>query len=96
MYLLESPHRGDSNKYTKRMIMKELFKISVIHALDGTILSFFKTANSILVTNSVVITKVLCNTICRKPFGKWQDIFLFLKGYSQIILFLRSLWQVAA
>ena len=38
-YLLELPRRGDSKKYSK---------ISVIHALDGSISSFFITANLIL------------------------------------------------
>ena len=41
MYLLESPRRGDSNKYTKRMMHKNCSKVSVIHALDGSISSFF-------------------------------------------------------
>ena len=43
VYLLESPRRGDSNKYTKRMIYKKKkkkkkkkSKISVIRALDGS------------------------------------------------------------
>ena len=47
VYLLESPRRGDYNKYTKRMIHKKLLKISVIDALDGSISSFFITTNSI-------------------------------------------------
>ena len=51
-YLLESPRRGDSNKYTKRMIYKSTVKkISIIHTLDGSISSFFITANSILQQN---------------------------------------------
>ena len=34
VYLLESPRRGDSNKYTKRMIYeKKVFKVSVTDAL---------------------------------------------------------------
>ena len=35
---LESPRRGDSNKYTKRMIYnrKNFSKVSVIDALDGS------------------------------------------------------------
>ena len=35
---LESSHRGDSNKYTKRMIFnrKSCSKVSVIGALDGS------------------------------------------------------------
>ena len=40
----------DSNKYPKRMIYgkKNCSKVSVIHALDGSLSSFFITANSIL------------------------------------------------
>ena len=48
MYVLESPRGGDSNKYTKRKIHKKNYsKVSVIDALDVSILSFFITANSI-------------------------------------------------
>ena len=37
MYLLESPRRGDSNIYTKRMVYKrKCSKISVTDALDGS------------------------------------------------------------
>ena len=40
VYWLESPHRGDSNKYTKRMIYKKkkkkCSKVSIIDALDGS------------------------------------------------------------
>ena len=36
MYLLESPRRGDSNKYTKRMIYKKCSKVSVTDVLDGS------------------------------------------------------------
>ena len=38
VYLLESPRRGDSNKYTKRMIYnrKHCSKVSIIDALDGS------------------------------------------------------------
>ena len=40
--------QGNSNKYTKSMIHnKTVLKVSVIHALDGSISSFFITANSI-------------------------------------------------
>ena len=50
VYLLELPRRDDSNKYTKRMfyiyIKKRRSKVSVIHALDVSISSFFITANS--------------------------------------------------
>ena len=44
--LLESPRLGDSNKYTKRMMHKNCSEVFVIHALDGSISSFFITANS--------------------------------------------------
>ena len=47
VYFLELPQRGDSNKYTKRMIHKNCSKVSVIDASDGSISSFFITANSI-------------------------------------------------
>ena len=39
MYLLESPRRGDSNKYTERIINKKKIncsKVSVTNALDGS------------------------------------------------------------
>ena len=47
VYLLGSPRRGDSNKYTERMSHKKCSKVSVIHGLDGSISSFFITANTI-------------------------------------------------
>ena len=53
MYLLESPRRGDSTKYTKRMIHKKCSKISGIDALDGSISSFFITANSRIIDGSM-------------------------------------------
>ena len=74
MYLLESPRRGDSNKYTEHMIYKrKCSKISVTDALDGSYhvslqqqIRFYSkifgfTAKS-LVTNTVVIRRVLCTT----------------------------------
>ena len=46
---VESPRRGDSEKYTKGMIYKtKVLKVSVTDALDGSISSFFITANLIL------------------------------------------------
>ena len=52
VYLLESPRRGDSNKYTERMIYKnKSSNVSVTDALDGFISSCFKIANSILQQN---------------------------------------------
>ena len=50
MYLLESPRRGDSNKYTKRMIYnkKKCLKVSITGAIDGSYQVFFITANSVL------------------------------------------------
>ena len=66
VYLLESPRRGDSNKYTKRMIhKKKLFKMirySCFRRVNIKCLYNSKldlTAKS-LVTNSVVITRVIC------------------------------------
>ena len=66
-YLLKSPRRGDSNKYTKRMIYE---KISVLHALDGSISSFFITANSILQK------KTFGNKRCRYNEGPLYYIYL--------------------
>ena len=48
-YLLESPHWGDSNKYTKRMIYKTVQKYSLFMLLTDP--SFFITAYSILQQN---------------------------------------------
>ena len=46
--LVSTPRRDDSNKYTKCMSRKKkCSKVSVIHALDGSISSVFITANSI-------------------------------------------------
>ena len=64
-YLLESPRRGDSNKYTKRMIYKRTvqkiryscFRWVHIKFLYNSIFDF--TAES-LVPDTVVITRVLC------------------------------------
>ena len=39
--------RGDSNKYTKRIIYIKMFKVSVIQTLKGYISSFFIRSNSI-------------------------------------------------
>ena len=50
-YLLELPRRGDSNKYTKRMIYKRTVKNIRFYALDGTISNFNITAKSILQQN---------------------------------------------
>ena len=48
VYLLESPRQGVFNKYTKPMIHKKTYsKVSIIHALDGSISRFFITTNSI-------------------------------------------------
>ena len=50
-YLLESPRRGDSNKYTKRIIYRRTVQKYVIYALDGSISSYSITANLILQQN---------------------------------------------
>ena len=65
VYWLELPRQGDSNKYTKRMIHKKLFKsirylrFRRVHIKFLYNSKFDLTAKS-LVTNSVVITRVLC------------------------------------
>ena len=64
MYLLESPRRGDSNKYTKPMFHKKLLKkVSVFVLKTGPYQVLYNskfdlTAKS-LVTKTVVITRVL-------------------------------------
>ena len=65
MYLLESPRRGDSNKYKKRMIYnskKNCSKVFLIDTLDGSYQvynsKFDFTAKS-LITDTVVIAKVI-------------------------------------
>ena len=65
MYLLESPRRGDSNKYTKRMIHKKTVQKDPLLMLKMGPIKFlynskFDTTAKSLVTNSVVITRVLC------------------------------------
>ena len=65
MYLLEWPQQGDSNKYTQRMIHKKLFKsiryscFRRVHIKFLYSSKFDLTAKS-LVTNSVIIMRVLC------------------------------------
>ena len=64
-YLLELPHRGDSNKYTKRMICKKLFKIIRYSCFRRVHIKFLYNSkldftSKPLVTNAVVITRVLC------------------------------------
>ena len=61
MYLLESPRGGVSNKYIKRMIHKKKYsKVSVSDGLDGLHSSKFDFTAKSLVTNTVVIRRVLC------------------------------------
>ena len=64
VYLLESPRRGDSTKYTKRMIHKRVQSIrySCFGPVHVKLLynNKFDLTAKFLVTNSVVITRVLC------------------------------------
>ena len=65
-YFLESPRRGDSNKYTKRMIYKKNFKIIRYSCFRRVHIKFLYnskfdfTAKS-LVTKTVIITRVVCH-----------------------------------
>ena len=68
VYLLDSPRRGDSNKYTKRIIHKKLLKsirYSCVRRVHSRFLyhSIFDLTEKSLVTNTVVITRVLCKNI---------------------------------
>ena len=76
VYLLESPRRDDSNKYTKRLMHKtKLFKsiryscFRQVHIKFLYNSKFDLTANS-LVTSSVVITRALCITILDNLSGQ--------------------------
>ena len=65
VYLLESPRRGDSNKCTKRMNHKKMFKSIRYSCFRRVHIKFlynsrFDLTAKSLVTNSVVITRVLC------------------------------------
>ena len=67
MYLSESPRRGDFNRYTKCMIHEKLFKsirYSRLRRVHIKVLynSKFDLTAKYLVTNSVVITRVLCSS----------------------------------
>ena len=67
MYLLESPRRGDSNKYTKRMFYKKsvqkyplpMLQMGPIKVLYNCKFDF---TAKYLVTNTVVIMRILCNS----------------------------------
>ena len=77
VYLLESPRRGNSNKYTKRFIHKKnCSKGSVIHAFGGSTSSFFITAISI---NS----KIIGNKQCRYDEGPLYDTWRSLESQKQ-------------
>ena len=67
VYLLESPQRGDSNKYTNRIIHKKLFKSIRYSCFRRVHIEFlynsqFDLTAKSLVTNTVVITRILCNS----------------------------------
>ena len=92
-YLLELPHRGDSNKYTKRMIYKRTIKkYPLLKFLYNSKFDF--TAKS-LVTNTVIVTRVLCSFKIqkmkfkiikkKKPYSmNYCYIFIYAKVYSCI------------
>ena len=67
-YLLESPHRGDSNKYPKHMFHEEIRikqGLSYISFCPLRILynsKFIRMATA-LGTNAVVVTRVHCNPV---------------------------------
>ena len=63
--LAESPWRGNSNKYIKRMIHKKMFKSICYSCFRRVHIKFlynskFDLTVKFLVTNSVVITRVVC------------------------------------
>ena len=68
MYLLESPRRGVSNKYTKRMIYnrKTVQRYPFTDAIKFLYNSTFDFTAKPLVTNAVVTARVLCRLILRR------------------------------
>ena len=94
--MLESPSRGDSNKYTKRMIYKKkCSKVSVFHALDGYISSFFITENFILqqIFGNNDIMRVLCIVIPLNKIvqirghniGSYAELTTIIRNYHQLL-----------
>ena len=72
MYLLESPRRGDSKKYTKRVIYKKkCSKLSVIDAVDGS----YQVS---LQQQIRVYSKIFGNKHCRYNEGPLYPIWLVI------------------
>ena len=73
-YLLESPHRGDSNNYPKHMFCEEIRIKQGLSYISFCPLRIHYNSKFILmtslVTNAVVVTRVHCfryyQTICRE------------------------------
>ena len=63
VYILESPRRGDSNKYTKRMIHKKLCKSIRYSCLRRIHIKFLYTSKFDLTAKS------FCNKQCRYNEG---------------------------
>ena len=67
-YLLESPRRGDSSKYTKRMFYEKMFKSIRYSCFRHVLIKFpynskFGFTAKPLVTNTVAIKRVLSKSL---------------------------------
>ena len=58
-YLLESPQRGDSNKYPKHMLLEVLMQYScIISRWLSALERMFRESQIIIITNFVVVSSV--------------------------------------
>ena len=72
-YLLESPHRGDSNKYPKHMFYKEIRYIPFCPLRILYNSKFILMATS-LETNAVVVTRVHCTALERSTVKRSVEV----------------------
>ena len=81
-YLLESPRRGDSNKYTKRMIYKELFKNIRYSCFRLVHIQFLYNSKFDFTAKSLVIKHCRYNEgpLYIVPFGNTEPTCMPLSG----------------
>ena len=96
-YLLESPHRGDSNKYPQHMFLgvysqKASLLLPFILLYVGILYNSILFNGKMLGTKAVVITRVLC---IRSEQKSWQRSLcnMFYSGHSRAKLEVTSTWE---
>ena len=88
-YLLESPRRGDSNKNTNHLIYKRTVqKYPLLVLIKFLYDSEFDFTAKSLVTNIVVITRVLCNKLYLTPIASSNFCNPFTESF--LLLFLEE------